>query len=124
MITIQYLTIFMMFSLKSLSRLVTDEAFQGFVVGVVTIIASAAATIGSNAKIHKKANLKLSREFRELKLREIRTELNLAIDHDYGSKIVAKIYAEYKLLGGNSYMTEKVKQYIENETVRGGLDED
>ncbi|GAK32112.1 hypothetical protein WOSG25_410020 [Weissella oryzae SG25] len=89
----------------------------GLATAIGTIIVSHNSVKKSNFEHNDKIMIELENVQNSLQvvtLETVRTELNQAIDHNYGDEIISHLYSRYKMLGGNSYMTQKVKDYFEN----------
>lgn len=59
--------------------------------------------------------IKVREENQDQKVQLLRIQLQHAIEHNYGMKVVGEIYRKYRLEGGNSYMEDIVNQYFVRE---------
>lgn len=96
----------------------TTFANLGILVGAISSIVVSNNSVKKTAIDHNDKVMKemafVKGAIQETTLEAVRTELNQALDHDYGDEIVTHLYSRYKMLGGNSYMTAKVKKYFED----------
>lgn len=81
-----------------------NDVFYNMVISIVSLIT---LLVNQNSN-HKKNKVDL----KKLEINLKRVELNQAIEHDYGYKIVVQLLDEYQAIGGNSYMTHKANQYL------------
>ncbi len=96
--------------------LIADGTLLTLLTTVLTSTAGILGTIYAIKKLNTTHNDNLTSQITEIALNSKRIELNQVIDHDYGVEVVSLVYSQYKMLGGNSYMTEKVKKYFEDKT--------